>query len=179
MATKYIKAYIKICYNAKKENRKKNKDTYYEKHHIKPKSLGGSDYKSNLVLLTGREHYITHFLLYKHYKSINNKNGIIKMGYSFFRMCQITQNNDVRYKSKNYEIAKNAVANSNKLLNTGKLKPESIEIARKMGLANKGKPAWNKGLPSPQRKIVCPYCNKEGGAANMRRYHFNNCKFIS
>jgi hypothetical protein len=30
------------------------------------------------------------------------------------------------------------------------------------------------GLKQP--KVVCPYCNKEGGEAAMTRYHFNNCK---
>lgn len=25
--------------------------------------------------------------------------------------------------------------------------------------------------------ITCPYCNKSGGIANMKRYHFDNCKF--
>ena len=36
-----------------------------EKHHIVPKSLGGSDNKSNLVSLTPREHYVAHRLLAK------------------------------------------------------------------------------------------------------------------
>lgn len=36
-----------------------------EKHHIVPKSFGGSDDKSNLVLLTFREHYVCHLLLTK------------------------------------------------------------------------------------------------------------------
>ena len=31
---------------------------YYEKHHIQPKSLGGSNKKENLVRLTAREHFI-------------------------------------------------------------------------------------------------------------------------
>ena len=31
------------------------------------------------------------------------------------------------------------------------------------------------GLKQP--KVVCPYCNKEGGEAAMTRYHFNNCKY--
>lgn len=25
-------------------------------------------------------------------------------------------------------------------------------------------------------KVICPYCNKEGGAAIMKRWHFENCK---
>ena len=30
--------------------------------------------------------------------------------------------------------------------------------------------------PKPQRYITCPYCGKNGGASNMKRYHFDNCK---
>jgi len=35
----------------------------YEKHHIIPKSLGGSNSKSNLAILTPREHALAHQLL--------------------------------------------------------------------------------------------------------------------
>lgn len=42
---------------------------YYEKHHIIPKCLNGSDEKDNLVYLTAREHYIAHLLLCKIYPS--------------------------------------------------------------------------------------------------------------
>lgn len=38
---------------------------YSEKHHIIPKSLGGSNKKDNLVILTAREHFICHWLLTK------------------------------------------------------------------------------------------------------------------
>ena len=38
---------------------------YYEKHHIVPRSMGGSNKKSNLVDLTAREHYVCHRLLTK------------------------------------------------------------------------------------------------------------------
>ena len=38
---------------------------YTERHHILPKSLSGSDDLSNLVVLTGREHWVAHLLLYK------------------------------------------------------------------------------------------------------------------
>lgn len=41
------------------------KGVYSERHHIKLKSLGGTDDKSNLVRLTGREHFIVHLLLTK------------------------------------------------------------------------------------------------------------------
>jgi hypothetical protein len=53
-------------------------EDYTEKHHILPKSLGGSDKITNLVYLTAREHFICHWLLTKiypegeeHWKMIN------------------------------------------------------------------------------------------------------------
>ena len=27
-----------------------------------------------------------------------------------------------------------------------------------------------------RKKVICPYCNKEGGIAAMHRWHFDNCK---
>jgi hypothetical protein len=38
---------------------------YVERHHIIMRSLGGSDEASNMIPLTGREHWIAHLLLHK------------------------------------------------------------------------------------------------------------------
>jgi 5-methylcytosine-specific restriction endonuclease McrA len=46
---------------------------YYEEHHILPRSLGGDNSPENLVLLTGREHYLAHFLLYKIYQGTSHE----------------------------------------------------------------------------------------------------------
>lgn len=40
-------------------------DGYGEVHHVIPKSLGGSNEKSNLIRLTAREHFVAHRLLVK------------------------------------------------------------------------------------------------------------------
>ena len=40
---------------------------YYEKHHIIPKCLGGSDDKNNIAILTPEEHFLAHQLLVKIY----------------------------------------------------------------------------------------------------------------
>lgn len=46
--------------------RKANPATgYTENHHILPRSMGGNNDESNLVKLTGREHWIAHLLLWK------------------------------------------------------------------------------------------------------------------
>lgn len=42
---------------------------YSEKHHIVPRCIGGDDSKSNIVILTAREHFIAHSLLYKIYRT--------------------------------------------------------------------------------------------------------------
>jgi hypothetical protein len=41
---------------------------YTERHHIIMRSMGGSNDDSNLVILTGREHWIAHLLLHKIYR---------------------------------------------------------------------------------------------------------------
>jgi len=61
--------YSKI-YQTLINKRRKNPYTlgYSEKHHIIPKSLGGTDNKTNIVVLSGREHWIAHLLLHKIYR---------------------------------------------------------------------------------------------------------------
>ena len=44
-------------------NRRPQAGTYYERHHILPRSLGGTDAPGNTVFLTIREHFIAHLLL--------------------------------------------------------------------------------------------------------------------
>lgn len=61
---KYYKWYDTIITRASQQERNKS-HSYFERHHIIPRSLGGTDAKSNIVILTAREHYICHLLLTK------------------------------------------------------------------------------------------------------------------
>jgi len=61
LQNKYTTWYYCIINNA--TNRVLN--SYTETHHIIPRSLGGSDEKTNLATLTAREHFICHWLLTK------------------------------------------------------------------------------------------------------------------
>jgi len=70
---KYKKYYNAIVENARIQDR----TCYIEKHHIVPRSLGGSDDTSNIVKLTAREHFICHWLLTKFTTGIN-KGKMIK-----------------------------------------------------------------------------------------------------
>jgi hypothetical protein len=67
---------------------------YKEVHHILPKSLGGSNDKSNLVELTAREHFLVHLLLCKF--TIGKEKH--KMLYSFNAMRYI------KSKGRDYKI---------------------------------------------------------------------------
>ena len=56
---KYYKWYDHLIDRA----RNRTIEGYVERHHIVPRSLGGTDEESNLVKLTAREHLIAHMLL--------------------------------------------------------------------------------------------------------------------
>ena len=58
---KYTRWYNQITDRA----RNRIMEDYTETHHIKPRSLGGTDDIHNLVKLTAREHFICHWLLTK------------------------------------------------------------------------------------------------------------------
>jgi len=70
---KYTKWYKQII------NRAKGRvlEPPFERHHIKPRSLGGTDDRENIAFITPREHFICHWLLIKmttgeeHYKMLN------------------------------------------------------------------------------------------------------------
>lgn len=78
---KYTKIYYQIIENAKG----RINEGYVEKHHIIPRSCGGTDDISNLVSLTGREHFICHWLLTK---MVVESTHIRNMLYAFKMMSQ-------------------------------------------------------------------------------------------
>lgn len=96
-----------------RKNRILLENVYYEKHHIIPKCMGGSNTKDNIVILTLREHFIAHKLLFK----ITTNKDKQKMGYALHRMCFINnsnQNERIRYTSKKFEKEKTLIYEHNK-----------------------------------------------------------------
>lgn len=98
----------KKIYNNIINNRIKNKyEGYTESHHILPKSLGGSDEKTNLVDLSAREHYICHLLLTKMFDKDSPEYN--KMVYAYMMMCNARtelQERNYRINSRLYEELK-------------------------------------------------------------------------
>lgn len=77
---------------------------YSERHHIIPKSLGGSNDQSNLVYLTAREHFLVHWLLTKMCEGENKK----KMYFAMYSLSWTRKNVDRIVSSWQYEAAKKA-----------------------------------------------------------------------
>ncbi len=98
---KYTMWYFSIINNAR--SREKNID-YVERHHIVPRSLGGTNKKENLVTLTAREHFICHRLLVK----MTCNGDRVKMAYAMRCMMNLENEHQVRYKinSSTYEMLK-------------------------------------------------------------------------
>lgn len=126
---KYTKCYLKLIESRKKS--KLDENTYYEKHHIVPRCLGGSDEDNNLVHLTPREHFIAHLLLTKMY--VNDSQFKIKHAFSMMFVKSIKNDDRTLSASRLY----------NKLRK---------DVAKKVGESNKGRIAWNKGIERSEEK---------------------------
>jgi hypothetical protein len=70
--------------------------TGYERHHIIPKSLGGSDDSTNLVFITAREHFICHWLLTKIYPTGEEHWKMLNA----LRIMRAENKNQQRYETK-------------------------------------------------------------------------------
>jgi hypothetical protein len=87
--SKYTKIYYQIINRALNQSRSKFL-TYYENHHIIPKSIGGKDTKGNRVLLTFKEHYLCHHLLCK---MVDDTKHRIKMLYALHQLSTASSTN--------------------------------------------------------------------------------------
>lgn len=99
----YQLIYDKIITRSIVECRQKSSAQYFERHHIVPRCMGGSDNKSNLVLLTAREHFIVHWILIRLYP--DNR----KLAHAFWAMCNLkgkSLDNRVTPSSRTYLEAK-------------------------------------------------------------------------
>jgi hypothetical protein len=141
--------YQNIIDKAKSQNRNK-KESYFEKHHIIPKSVGGNNSKDNLVLLTAKEHFVCHRLLcfiYPESKSLY---------FAFWAMCNQVKGDvkrDYRISSRIYENAKLKFKEVNSLLHKGKkLSDEHISKIRERMLSDKNPMKNRKGENNPLYK---------------------------
>jgi hypothetical protein len=128
-----LQRYLKLIAHAKKQCA----SGYLEKHHVLPKAMGGSNDESNIAVLTARQHYIAHKLLWKAYKTRETARA-------FFFMSHRT-NSKSKLSSKSYEALKEGMSVSDitkqKLSNAFKGKkrpPFTAETKAKMSAVRIG-----------------------------------------
>lgn len=158
---KYTRWYTQITNRA----RDRIIDSYTETHHIKPRSLGGTNDANNLVDLTAREHFICHWLLTKMYAG-EAKGKMINALW----MMQSKNNYQDRYQTKItsrvYESLRQDYARYISERNKGRIQPiaeKSKQIAAQTGrkrapfseawLANMSKSKQGKNNPRYGAKV--------------------------
>lgn len=122
----YLKTYEAII--TRYGSVRKPQDFYSERHHIIPRSVGGTDDALNLTYLPARVHFICHRLLCKIYPESS------KLKFAFWAMCN-QLNGDIQrnYKitSRAFQTAREQFSVANSKLHSGKkLSPEHLEIIR-------------------------------------------------
>lgn len=180
---------------------------YYERHHVIPRCLGGTNEKHNLVELTAREHFIVHKLLCEIYPNEP------KLIYAYWAMCNKQSSNkmsrEYRISSHEYHRTKELFSILSSKLHKGKKswnsgiktgkpswnsgKTHSDETKRKIGLKSKGRIpsdetrakmsiAHKGNIPTnkgiPSPKFKCPHCYGMYDAGNLKQWHGDNCKTL-
>ena len=193
----YLKHYLALCQGRQDIDRSKSNKDYFESHHIIPKSLGGDDSISNLVLLTAKEHYLAHLLLYRYYKQFGGK-ALQKMAFALVSMSAYNNTNLQREEitsSRTYatikEAARLAVLGRKVGDTSNYQKPKSKAHANAISKARLNAQPRNKETRQKMREsalrrgsnftgnhidVSCPNCNKTGQKNAMLRWHFDNCK---
>ena len=131
-------------------NKAKNRtlNGYVERHHIIPKSMGGSNIKENIVRLTAKEHYIAHLLLTK-FTTGEYRKKMIRAFVCLRNWKNKNRKGDYRFSSRLYDKLRNEYAeivkenstnrkfslerrkNISKALKGRKLSPEHIQAVKK------------------------------------------------
>ena len=119
--------YTRWYHNIIEQARNRITDGYIERHHIIPRSLGGSNDASNLVNLTAREHFICHWLLTK----MHAEEARGKMISALYLM-QGKNQYQVRYiNSKVYSTLREEYSQYISNLNKGRVQPLTENIKQK------------------------------------------------
>lgn len=127
--------YLKIYESLIETSIKRPRPTgYTEKHHILPKSMGGTDLKENIAILSAREHFIAHLLLARIF---NNR----EMWSAVYMMASTSLANSDRYTctSKLYGLLREKAS----IYNSGEYSPNwglkrSEETKLKMAISKLG-----------------------------------------
>lgn len=157
---------------------------YTEKHHILPRSLGGSDCCTNLVRVTAREHFIAHLLLTKMYQP-----GTVeyyKMVCAFTMMLYtrnkcVTSRTYARLREKHARIMSSVQAGcTNSQHNTMWASNISLQTSKKVPVTFELRDGWIKGRvinwDTHYSTRRCEACGKVGCESKYSRFCSRTCR---
>ena len=182
--------YLNI-YNQLIHYRKHNKpllNEYTENHHIIPRSLNGSDDSSNIIELTGREHWIAHLLLHKIYKrketihachmmAMNCNNREIS-NIKNSKIYEAIRKEHAKYVSK---MAKQRIGSKNGSYGTMWICNISLKENKKIKKNEPIPEGWIRGRNKWNNinKYVCKKCGNKFSSTYQKKYCSKSCKSIS
>jgi hypothetical protein len=161
---KYSKWYFDIIDQGKK--RILEDKTYTEVHHIIPKSFGGTDEISNLVILTYREHFLCHWLLTKCVSDKYKRKALGALSSMRRNKKQVVSKSSWRF-----EVMKQAV----KEAMTGRtIKEETKEKNRNIAIALHNDPdyieKWKRGMETKPKAAMTDK-RKEAARRSILKYN--------
>ena len=176
----YKKVYDSIILNAKYGNRIKLRSSdkgyiYYERHHIIPICIGGSNEEDNLVLLTAREHFLAHKLLVEIYPENS------KIFWAFHRMAFSDNNGNRNIKISSREYLRLKILSSGYLskLHKGKIiSQKQIEFLKKRNKGS-GNPMFGKISGNRGKTFSDEVRNKISQSLKGRKFTEGHKKNIS
>jgi len=125
---------------------------YTDNHHIIPRSLGGADDISNLVLLSAKQHFVAHHLLYKIHRNREMTNA-------FFLMCNVKRDGKkFKITVKQYQILREEKRQCQKDIMTGQ--PSRA----------KGK-KWSDESKAKLSASMTGHGRSNGGSAGFKGWH--------
>jgi hypothetical protein len=167
----YEKLYENLIANRRKLG---TPEGYTEKHHIIPRSFGGTDDSVNLIALTAREHFMAHRFLARIHPDTGMVHAVFKMACSNKTMGRYKVTNKVYEQLRMahaHRVSTDEVSKQKKSL-AGKGKKQSPEHIKartdsrkqsgewhseetklKMSLANTGKESYWKGKAIPEEMV--------------------------
>src|ERR1035437_1556942 len=140
-------------------------DGYSERHHIVPRTFGGSNDKSNIVRLTYREHYLAHWLLPKF---VVGDDAIRKMRYALYSMSRNARGHRTIISSWQYSVSKKAKVDAA----TGRARPDVAANMRgnKHGLGYRHTDEAKRVISAASRNISVETRAKIGKTIKDRGY---------
>jgi hypothetical protein len=161
---KYARWYINIIET--RRNRILENTIYTEKHHIIPKSIGGTDLDTNLVVLTYKEHFLCHWILCKAIKKEYKRKA-----FSALSAMRRNKNQVIHKSSWMFDVMKRAVKEA---MIGREIHQETIEKNRSIALALHQDPDYIKkykdGMAAAPKK---PATDKQRKAASITITAYN------